>query len=808
MQISIAPSRTATNWVPEEISFEDLAERVATPRITDETYQTFIELDRESQTNIKDVGGFVMGSLKGGRRKGKNVESRSGIALDLDNLEGQHDLDVVLNGLENLGHEYCLYSTHKSTPKRPRIRILFPLKREVDSEEYEFITRQVCAYLGMGFCDKTTAQPVRLMFWPSVSADMKESFIYDSRLLCDGFGPIDPDFYFDKYPNWRDRTIWPTFPDEGSHISDPNAQLDDPRDKDGIIGAFCRTYTIPEVIDAYLSDVYEPTDDPTRYTYKPGSTSKGAVLYGSDEYHADVFLYSFHNTDPAGGRTSNAFDLVRLHKFGDTKASTRKMEKLAMEDERVRKIRAEELADEKQNFIETVKNDPNFKHTDWRTVFGEIVASLEKDERNPAKNASTIDNVLQILRRDLFFANTYYYDSFADKIVIQKNSMPWAGPKEERNWKDSDDAGLKWYLEKVYGIRGKEIILDALCISFEERSIHPVKDYLESLEWDGTPRLDTLLIDYFGAEDNVYTRDVMRKSLVAAVTRIYEPGAKYDTMPIFVGEQGVGKSTFINRLGKQWYSDSVTDFVGKDSYELLQNNWLIEIPELNGFSKYEMNQIKHFLSKQVDEYRAPYQRRKESHKRQCVFFGTTNDEVFLRDKTGNRRFWPVQLGVNEPTKNVFDDLVDSEIDQIWAEAYFDYLVGEPLYLTGDSKTISETEQAKRLEDDPREGMIVAFLKHEIPTDWERWNIDQRRAYWANPDGFDDIETKKRQYVCPAEIAVEVLNVPKDRMDKRLSREINDILRGLPGSIYMRHPERRYGDIYGVARGFKIDPECL
>lgn len=805
MVITTAPSRLSKNWKVQEISFERLVERINHPTVTNETYLEFAESEKEVKANIKDVGGFVLGRLKAnnGRRTGDNLESRSGIALDLDFLN-KSDLKTVNGKLKEIGYKYCLYSTHSSTPEKPRIRILFPLKREVNPDEYEFLTRYICEQIGLNFFDKTTAQPVRLMFWPSVSVDMQDTFISDSNLE---FEPLAPDSIFSIYPNWTDRTTWPVFPGETPTLKDSDKKLDDPRDKKGIIGLFCRTYSIPEVIETYLSDVYEPTDEEDRYTYKPGSSAKGAVLYGRAEYQEDVFLYSFHDTDPVSGKMCNAFDLVRIHKFGDTKASMKKMEALAFEDRRVKSLMAKETAENTQDFIESVRSDPDYKKEEWREVFEELQKTLDKDERNRNKNASTIYNVLQILRRDLFFAESYYYDSFADKVVIKANSLPWPGPKEQRNWKDSDDDGLRMYLEKTYGIRGKETVLSGLNISFEERSVHPVKDYLESLEWDGTSRVDTLLIDYFGAEDNVYTRDVIRKALVAAITRIYEPGAKFDTMPILVGPQGIGKSTFINKIGKDWYSDSVTDFVGKDSYELLQNNWLIEIPELNGFSRYEMNQIKHFLSKQVDEYRAPYQRRKESHPRQCIFFGTTNDEVFLRDKTGNRRFWPVQLGVNQPTKNVFKDLTDEEIDGIWAEAYVDYRLGEDLYLEGESKTISESEQRKRLEDDPREGMIVEFIKRPIPIDWDKWSLEQRQAYWLDPESFDDVETKKRDRICAQEIGQELFDIPASKMDYRFSKGINDILKGLEGAERLDKAVRFYS-LYRTTGGYKIDPDKL
>src|SRR5690606_2790431 len=261
---------------------------------------------------------------------------------------------------------------------------------------------------------------------------------------------------------------------------------------------------------------------------------------------------------------------------------------------------------------------------------------------------------------------------------------PWDPRKERRQWTDVDDAGLRHYLERVYGITGKDRIFDALSLCAHKNRINDVKDYLTSLKWDGVKRLDTLLIDYLGAEDNVYTRAVIRKSLAAAVARVMTPGCKYDYVPILVGPQGIGKSTFLRLLGKDWYSDSLQTFEGKEASEMIQGVWINELGELSGLSRAEINAVKQFLSRTEDIFREPYGRRTNRYPRRCVFFGTTNEDEFLRDRTGNRRFWPVVVGVQEPKKNVFRDLPE-EVDQIWAEAFLAWQLGEPLYLTGEAE---------------------------------------------------------------------------------------------------------------------------
>jgi len=238
-----------------------------------------------------------------------------------------------------------------------------------------------------------------------------------------------------------------------------------------------------------------------------------------------------------------------------------------------------------------------------------------------------------------------------------------------------------------------------------------VQDYLRAIEWDGIKRLDTLFVDYLGALDISYTRTITRKALVAAVSRAMVPGTKFDNMVIIGGPQGIGKSTVLRILGKDWFSDSLQTFEGKEASEMIQGVWINELGELSGMSKSETNAVKQFLSRTEDIFREPFGKRTGRYPRRCVFFGTTNDKEYLKDLTGNRRFWPIDVGIQNPIKNVWNQLPD-ELDQIWAEAYTYWQMGEPLYLSGEIE--KESFKAARItqRDRSKRGHNIRFCRKE------------------------------------------------------------------------------------------------
>lgn len=787
IDIAIGLSAISKTWKNTKLKWSELVSKLSEPVVTQETYSEFIKANKQEQSKIKDVGGYVGGFLTNSRRDKNNVLYRQLITLDIDFSHNNFwwDFTVIFDCAA------VIHSTHKSTVDKPRHRLIIPLNREVSQEEYQAIARKVASDLNIELFDQSTFDVNRLMFWPSVSKDSKYYFEYlDAPFL-------DADRILGLYNNWHDVNEWPTNNQAKDNIQSMLQKQEDPEEKSGIIGTFCRTYTIEKAIEVFLQDEYEQAGE-NRYTYKRGTTAAGVIVYDNK------FAYSHHGTDPAGGRLCNAFDLVRIHKFGhlDTgkekkesdKKSFKAMEQFAAKDPLTKRhIADEKFAEAKFDFEDNVEIDKQYDNS-W-------IEQLEANTKG--EYTSTANNINLIVQNDQLLTGLFMLNTFDNKRYVMR-SLPWRKIKSPEPFKDVDYSGVRNYIECIYGISSSQKIDDALALEFEKKSFHPIIDYIKSLRWDGNKRVDTLLIDYFGAEDNNYIRASIRKMLCAAIARVFCPGVKFDLVLVLVGAQETYKSTFIKKLGKDWFSDTFNTVQGKESFEQLQGAWIIEIAELSGFKKAEIEAIKHFITKREDMFRPAYGRVVETYKRQCVFFGTTNNADFLHDPTGNRRFMPIDVRAEYASKSVMGDLTENEVDQIWAEAYQMYKNGEPLYLEKEADVIAKTEQYKHVETDERLGLIEQFIETKLPSNWDNMGIYERRAWLEDPISQPGTITRYR--ICTAEIWCECLGKDRTDMTRYNTRTINDLLKSLRGWEFVSSTANFAN--YGKQKYFRRKDELL
>lgn len=286
----------------KEIQWSEFVKSFKNPKVGNETLEEYSKLPKDKRDKLKNVGGYVGGVFKDNTRKKENLLSRSLITLDLDNIEA-NTLENVYNNIDLIINSYLIHSSRKHSVEAPRLRLIIPLDRDVNAEEYEAIARKIGELIGFKLCDKTTFEPSRLMYYPSCCKGTKYVYKLKKGEL------LKADVILGMYDNWQDKNTWKGI-DKDDIYKSQVAKQQDPLTKEGPVGEFCRAYyPIDEAIAELLSDVYSPCDIPNRYTYIKGSTTAGAVIYD------DKFLYSHHQSDPAGGVSCNVFDLVRIHKF-------------------------------------------------------------------------------------------------------------------------------------------------------------------------------------------------------------------------------------------------------------------------------------------------------------------------------------------------------------------------------------------------------------------------------------------------------------------------------------------------------------
>lgn len=741
--ISAAGSRKAADWKPQRLRWSEFCERLRVPARSSETVAVYLTMKKAQQDDLKDVGGFIGGKLCGRRKKG-TVEYRDLVTLDLDSLP-PGGTEEVLRRAEGLGMAYAAYSTRKHRPDAPRLRLCVPLDRSALPDEYAPVARKLAQMLQleMTWFDPTTFQPERLMYWPSVCADGVYVFRAADKPM------LSVDGMLRLYSNWQDAAAWPAVPGEARLRSQAAKRQGDPVEKGGAVGAFCRVYDIEAAMQKFIPEAYIETAQQGRYTYTGGSTAGGAVLYDDGK-----FLYSHHATDPCGGQLVNAFDLVRLHKFSglddDAKEGTpvgrlpsyEAMCRLARSDPEVSDLLAREA------FTAAVDD------------FGEVSdqdAALElgRCEKEPL----TVDIVRLALRA---FGIHIRRNQITGKAEI--DGMPAQYSREE-----AVNTLPVFLLDKLraVGVKGvnKTAVTDYLANLADEGRFNPVLDMLHGTAWDGVSRLPVLL-RLLRLEEGSLHAALVRKWLIQTVALAHnETGRTQAAEGVLTmqGGQGIGKTVLFRRLALRddWFAEGVSlDMKNKDDILRATGAWITELGELDSTLKREQSSLKAFITAKVDRVRAPYAREATDRPRRASFCATVNPDTFLRDETGDRRFWVVPAGNID--LGTLLGLPDEWFVQLWAEV-LRWWQAEPqgFRLSPEERQALDRANRPYREQLPCEEELRQLLDWELPLEEWRW--------------FTASDLRLRMFGCGNATAAQIGRVlaKLEREDDRIKKKMKD-----------------------------------
>lgn len=664
---------------------------------------------KEWMRKYKDGACFIFGEVTV-EGDAYQVLTRCAVVLDID-----HNANGIRKSFEeSFPYMAFIYDSFNSTAQEEKFRIVIPLDADYVEEDYSVLWEHCAQFLPEDAVDATSIQFKRKMYLPRYmegglyrATTTKASSIL-SISCCKAKASAEPT----KKAAASNKPV--------VQRAEKKKQQN-PLTKAGFIGAFNRHYSIKEAIEKFIPDVYAEGSKDDRLTYIAGSTTDGVVLYGMDGYYTT--LYSNHDSDPCSRKLVSAFDLIRIHLYGDTEDSFAQMrDEIVFNDEACQ---------------EALNLD----------------AMLAKD--NFGNISQTYNNIKIALTTDEHLKGKLWFNVLANEEYL-RGKVPWSAETADRAIKDQDLRQILLYMEKKYDLRDKNKIYDTVDAVCGENPYDPVKDYINELPaWDGKKRIDTLLHEYLGAEKNEYTAAAMRVTLMGALNRLYRAGCKFETMLVLVSpEEGIGKSTFFRKLASDaFFSDNFSSLDAKTSFEQIGGKWIVESSELEGMNRGEVQQIYNFLSRQTDKFRAAYGRKAEEHKRRFIMVGSTNTVEFLRGVGENRRFYPV-LCSPISNKSVFTDLTQEVVNQVWAEALVLFNAGEPCHLSGAILDVARGVQRAHKDLDDNIGVIESYLNMPCPAKFDELTREERLAYIARPDVW---QGEPREKISSNEVFFEALN---------------------------------------------------
>lgn len=747
----------------KDITFKQLVINLKYPKIADINQADFFALKHklEDKTlspeeharlsqkylSYKDSGFFIGGKVDvaSKSRKADKILSRSLLTFDIDIPK----IDIWKKFIEVYPNtQMVYYSTISSNKDNPRYRVLIPLKSEVSSKVYTSIMKKVIYNIDTGSFDSTTSEASRVMFLPCTCKDIE----FDFRVQ-EG-DPLDPKDFDTK----EEETANPEV-----------KEFIDPKTKNGVIGAFNRAYSISETINEFLSDKYSrgfnSTAESPRYKYVGSTGSPGARVYNEDS-----MIYSTHDTDPAKLKNLDSFGLVKIHLFEDDFDKTIKWAK----------------------GLPSVQKELH-ENTSLNGTPEEWTNSLLRDKGGNVK--TTAFNLRLIFENDKDLHKLFRLNELTVMLEVNGDleKIGGAAGRKDKGLEDADITDVQVYLEmsRYRIVPARQTLINAIIQAARLCKYDPVNSYLLSLEgkWDGVPRIATMFTDYLMVEDSPLIRTIARKVMAAAVWRVKVPGIKWEGVPVFHGNQGCGKSTFVQKLykssmyesdPKHWINDTPISF--SDTDKAIQNTkgfWGIELAELANttMSNYSNEVMKAFISNDRPVIRLPYERFTITLPRRNIFWGTTNQWHYISDQTGGRRFLPLDSRARtmEDNSRNLTAIYDMPVDQMWAEV-LTYYKTEKLFFTTEEEKELAIIRKRHTEESNYEAILNKYLSLKLPLDWEKKTPIMRRDYFLMEGSKDGV--LERDSVSLSEFTYEALGKNFTELDRKKIREIEMCLLNL------------------------------
>lgn len=828
----------ATLGINQKVSFEafiKLFSKTERTKETSEEYQEWKKHGDERALKCKDKGCFIAGISSENKRKAQNIISRNMVTLDLDNCP-TNILDIIEDFSKELKKAFFVYSTHSHTKAKPRLRVIFPLNRDVSPEEYVAIAFQLGQKIGMDFLDATTFQVARVMYAPTTSLD--GDFYSKTYNMFDEY--VEPDDLLEEYFDYKDISQFQRpfyFEGKKAQRISRGVMANSTKTKYAMVNNFNLTYSIKEAIDTFLPDIYTRESD-DRYSYALGESKNGLNILNSQ------YAFSFHGSDPAQGKLLNAFDIVRIHKFGNMDNADdfgrTKENNLGSFKEMCSWIRTS-LPNVMANDIRTIESKKTLEKQIISSTPGLEIKEEKKEEIS--NNLALIDelfkdeksgtikkvawNIYLIVEKDYRLKDLFFWDTIKHSVCFTRAPFWNSDIKKGDEVRDIDFSHIRKIIcSPPYFLSNEKVSEDAVRTSAFKKRINYPKQFLSELPlWDGKERIETIFCELFGVQDCAFVREASKKWFTALVARIMRPGIKFDSAIALLGAVGIGKSTWGKSLiavewngemkdidlAKHYFSDKALDLRNeRDTIDALRGNCVVELAEFDRyFTKYDKATLKSFLTNTVDKFIPRFGHGTEDVPRSFVYLATSNSMNPIKDPEDERRFWPFYCGLKKNEIRIFNKKYwNKDIrDQVLAEAleYYnqDYNFAAPFepYVQKQLDALIETASLN----DDYIGQIEEYVENEFPKNFLTYDFEDMRKFWRKGAEFPSYDKnnfrEKRDCFSIKEIWTVLLGNRKGDTPKQYqSKEIKADLTKL-GYEFQGSKRKRFGVEIGQQQYF-------